>query len=194
MWRQPRIASLLNDVLIGLPEFEGFKGSDLLSNDSLLAAVYPEIRRLALRLLRSERPSHTLQPTLLAHEAILRLVNAETSHFENRAHFYALASRTMRRILIDHARSKIAARRGTISTDKIETASDPDLTVLEVDEALSELAKVDQRAAKVVEMRFFAGLTEDEVGEILGISQQTIERDWHFAKAWLYNFVNRDPG
>ncbi len=180
------------------PKSEDFKGDDLFADESLLKAVYPEMRRLAFRLLRSERPSHTLQPTVLANEALLRLLKPSKTHFENRAQFYAIASNMMRQILVDHARSKMAAKRGsaseTISLDKIEISSDPDLIALEIGEALSELEKVDPRAARVVEMRFFAGLTDSEIAEVLGSSVNTIKREWHFARAWLYNFLAHNSG
>ena len=161
-------------------DFEDFRGGDPLADENLLKAVYPEMRRLAARLMAHERQSHTLQPTALANEALIRLLNPKRTSFKNRAEFYMVATRMMRQILVDYARSRMAAKRGgeTISLDKASLRSDPDLTALEIGEALSELEKVDHRAARVLEMRFFAGLTDPEVCEVLGVRSKRITRRW----------------
>jgi RNA polymerase sigma factor (TIGR02999 family) len=157
-------------------------------------ALYPEMRRLAARLMVRERESQTLQPTALVHEALMRLLRPNDFKFSDQTHFYAVAAAVMRRILVDHARVKSAAKRSPAQLkEEISTAeilSDPDFTVLEVDEALTRLEKLDPRASRIVEMRFFAGLTDIEIAEVLGISDRTVKREWAAARAWLYNALN----
>lgn len=159
--------------------------------DRLLPLVYDELCRLAGSYLRRERADHTLQPTALAHEAWMRMVDATRVVWRDRAQFLAIAARTMRQILVDHARAHRAQKRGgdavrvTLSDAQADFGR-PDLDVLAVDEALDALAALDERKARVVELRFFGGLTEEEAAHALGVSQTTVENDWRFARAWLH--------
>jgi len=158
--------------------------------EKLAPLVYEELRRLAKRRMRLERPDHTLQTTALINEAYLRLVDVHNVHWQNRAHFFALCARLMRRILVDYARSRHYAKRGQgvrpISLDQspvVAPECSPDLVA--VDDALHALAEVDGRKAKVVELRFFGGLTAEETAEVLKVSPETVRRDWKLAKVWL---------
>jgi len=159
--------------------------------DELVPLIYGELRGIAAAVLAAERPGHTLQPTALANEAYLRLIDSEKIEWRGRAQFLALAARSMRQILIDHARARAAAKRGgdrvrvTLSDTSAEDLAGWAPDVLDLDEALEELAAHDARKAKVVELRFFAGLDMREVAEVLAISQTTAEDDWYFARAWL---------
>lgn len=170
-----------------------------LDNDSsarLMPLVYDELRRLAQSYLRRERPDHTLQPTALVHEAYLRLVNQSRVEWQNRAHFYAVAAQMMRRILIDHARTHASEKRGgsgrRLSLDEAsfmpqERAAD----LLALDDALKQLSITDERKSRVVELRFFGGLSVKEAAEVLGVHTATVERDWVVAKAWLYREIGK---
>lgn len=164
--------------------------------DELLPLVYDELRRLAQHHLQSERPDHTLQATALVHEAYLRLVDQTRTEWKNRAHFFAVAAQAIRRILIDHARSKGRVKRGggaqKLSLEDVPTlaANDSYTDLLALDDALEALAAEHARPARVVEMRFYAGLTTREVAEVLGVSTRTIEGDWQFARAWLYDVLS----
>lgn len=156
----------------------------------LIPIVYGELRRVASARLRSEGPDHTLQTTALVHEAYLRLVGLDRMALQNRTHFFAMAARLMREILVDHARRKNALKRGGGVTvlDLENVAAGAENTVIDVlalDEALTDLASLDQRLCRVVELRFFAGLSIAETADALGVSSATVERDWTFAKAWL---------
>jgi RNA polymerase sigma factor (TIGR02999 family) len=163
--------------------------------DELLPLVYDQLRLLARAYLRRERTGHTLQPTALVHEAYLRLVEQRTIRCENRAHFLALAATMMRRILVNHAQARRAAKRGGgLSTVALDSAcfSPPggrQIDVLLLNDALEKLAAVDAMKARVVELRFFGGLSVDEVSEIVGRSRASVERDWTFARAWLYTHL-----
>jgi RNA polymerase sigma factor (TIGR02999 family) len=167
-----------------------FEAGEVVDLDALLPVLYEELRALAGALLRQERAGHTLQPTALAHEAWLRLVDAEKVRWQGRAQFLALAARVMRRVLIDHARRRDAEKRGggrhriTLS-DATPVCGRSEVDLLALDEALTELAAVADRKARVVEYRYFSGMTMPEVAEALGISQTTAEDDWYFARAWL---------
>lgn len=159
--------------------------------DEMLPLVYGELRRLADGYLREERPDHTLQPTALVHEAYLRLVNQRTVDWRNRAHFIGVAAQLMRRILVKHAEAKRAGKRGAgaerITLDRAVGAfAEQDLDVLAVDLALARLTTIDERKARVVELRFFGGLTSAEIAEVIGVSTATVERDYTFARAWLH--------
>jgi RNA polymerase sigma factor (TIGR02999 family) len=152
--------------------------------------VHGELHRLAANLMRRERPDHTLQPTALVNEAYLRLVDGTRVEWQNRAHFFGIAARAMRQILVDHARMRAAEKRGggweRVTLDEQlmpNVASEVDLT--ELDDALTRLGGLDERMARIVELRFFAGLTVDEVAHVLGISRRTVEREWRVAKMWL---------
>ena len=167
------------------------------SLDKLMPAVYDELRRQAARYLRREQPGHTLQTTALIHEAYVRLVDQHNVQWQNRAQFFGMAAQMMRRILVDHARTKKRAKRGgsdiRISLDDATVAvKGQDLDVVEVDEALTRLAKIDEQQSRVVELRFFSGLTVEETAEVMGISPATVKRDWSMAKAWLHRELSDD--
>jgi RNA polymerase sigma factor (TIGR02999 family) len=165
--------------------------------DQLLPAVYDELRRLANHYLRGERPDHTLQPTALVHEAYLRLIDQRSVSWQNRAHFFGVAAQIMRRILVDHARSHISEKRGgqrrKLSLDEaVSWASERDLDLVALDDALTALSAFDERKGRIVELRFFGGLSVEETAEVLSVSPQTVLRDWSLAKAWLFNELNRE--
>ncbi len=157
----------------------------------LMPLVYTELRHLAGHYLRAERIGHTLQPTALVHEAYLRLVGQDRADWQNRAHFMGVAAQLMRRILVDYARRRLAGKRGGIAVkvdlDGVDLgAGTPKLEeILAVDEALRRLSELDPQQGRVVELRYFAGLTVEETGEALGISTRTVKRDWAVAEAWL---------
>ena len=161
--------------------------------DELLPLVYKELRRLAQARLREERKDHTLQATALVHEAYVRLVDLDRLTFSDRTHFFAIAARVMRQVLVDHARRKRSDKRGggatmiTLGGVSVAASSKAlDVDVLDLDTALEELAAVDERVARVVELKFFVGLTLEETAEALSISHATVEREWAVAKAWLF--------
>lgn len=171
------------------------KGNQQALND-LLPLVHDSMRQLASKYMRGEQAGHTLQATALVNEAFLRLVDADVT-WQNRAHFLAVAAQTMRRILIDHAKSKRREKRGgdalrvTLHETQLgDTGSEPD--ILDLEDALNQLSKFDQRKAQVVELSFFGGMTYDEIGETLSISPATVDRELRFAKAWLYRELNPD--
>jgi len=158
--------------------------------ERLVPLVYNELRRLAKRRVRLERPDHTLQTTALINEAYLRLVDVRNVRWQNRAHFFALCARLMRRILVDYARTRHYAKRGggaqPVSLDQSPAVSPaPSTDLVAVDDALHALAEVDARKAQVVELRFFGGLTVEESAEVLKVSPETVRRDWKLAKVWL---------
>lgn len=166
------------------------------AEERLIRLVYDELRRIAARYMRNERPDHSLQPTALVNEAYLRLRKMRAIDWQSRSHFLAISAHTMREILVDHARAKRAEKRGVgwnqvTFTGQIGAAAEPPLNIVELDQALDRLESLDQRQAKVVEMRFFGGLSEDEIGAELGISERTVKRDWRIAKAWLYNELSQ---
>ena len=157
--------------------------------EELIPLVYAELRRLAAHYLKSERVGHTLQPTALVHEAFLKLVEQETN-WQNRSHFFAMAANLMRRILVDYARGHKAEKRGgeaeKISLeDAFVFVKEKPAQMIALDEALQELAKIDERRSKVVELKFFGGLNNEEIAEVLGIHSNTVLRDWNLARAWL---------
>ena len=155
--------------------------------------VYGELRRLAHHYLRSERPDHTLQSTALVHEAYLRLVSQEPDHLQNRAHFMAVASQLMRQVLVDFARSRRADKRNQGYTLRLEDAVIPppirDIDLVRLDDALRSLAALSERQSRVVELRFFGGLSIEETARVLNISRATAERDWTVARAWLHREI-----
>jgi len=159
--------------------------------ERLLPAVYDELRRMAAGLLRRERPDHTLQPTALVHEAYLKLVDQTRVEWENRAQFFALSAQVMRNILVDHARKNLAEKRGggaqKITLEMvISEAGQRSAELVALDEALQELAEFDERKSKIIELRYFGGLSLEEIASVLGISIATIRRDMRLAEAWLY--------
>lgn len=164
--------------------------------DELLPVVYGELRKLASSYLRRERVGHTLQPTALVHEAYMRLVDQTQVQWQNRAHFFGVAAQMMRRILVDHARAHEAEKRGgefqKLSLDEnIDVSGERDVNLVALDDALNLLAEVDPQKSKIVELRFFGGLSVEETAEVLGVSAPTVKRQWRMAKAWLYGQVNR---
>ncbi len=159
--------------------------------DLLMHAIYEDMRRIAENHLRAERNDHTLQPTALVHEAYLKLINQHTTDWKDRAHFFAVASRIIRRILVDHARQKKAIKRGAdrerVAFEYAEPSTQKsDVDLVELDDALTELAELDERQAQIVEMRFFGGLTIAEIAETLNMGKRSVDRDWSAAKAWLF--------
>jgi len=174
------ITAILGDIAKGHREKE----------QELLQLVYQELHQLAAYLMRGERKDHTLQPTALVNEAYVRLVGNHTLSWDNRAHFFNAAAQTMRRILVDHARARQSAKR-PVSGQRVElqdhfavSADEPE-QILTIDAALSKLAAVDPRQAKIVELRFFAGLSVEETAAVMGISEKTVKRDWAVARAYL---------
>lgn len=166
------------------------------SVNDLLPMVYDELRRLAKSRLNRERSNHTLQPTALVHEAYLRLVRQKETEWQNRAHFFGIAARLMREILIEYARMRGRQKRGgdfrtQIALDNaVSFSSQTQLDVIVVDEALSKLEELDARQARIVEMKFFGGLTVEEIAEVLSISPATVKREWASAKLFLYKIMN----
>jgi len=158
--------------------------------DALLPAVYAELRQRAASLMRRERGDHTLQPTALVHEAFLQIVEVERVDWKGRAHFFAVASLIMRRILVDHARTRLADKRGGGATrvpidQALSLSVERDADVLDIDQALQKLAALDPRHAEIVSMRFFGGLSVEEVAAVLGTPKRTLEAEWSLIKAWL---------
>jgi RNA polymerase sigma factor (TIGR02999 family) len=164
---------------------------DLGARDNLVPLVYGELRRRAAVYLRHERVDHTLQPTALVHEAYVRLIGQDRVAWQNRAHFFGVAAQLMRRILVDHARARRAAKRPwaecRIALEEQHAVTTPfDVDVMLLDQALVELAAVDSRQAQIVELRYFAGLSEREIAEVVAVSRSTVTREWRFARAWLH--------
>ncbi|HEY4308688.1 MAG TPA: sigma-70 family RNA polymerase sigma factor [Pirellulales bacterium] len=158
--------------------------------EELLPLVYDEFRRLADDYLRQETRAHTLQPTALVHEAYLKLIDQTRVNWQGRTHFFAVGAQAMRRILVDHARARHRAKRGggwqrIELDDQLILSPDRDADLLAVDEAIEKLALLDPRQARIVELRFFGGLTMDEVAEVLGVSKRTVENEWTIIRAWL---------
>jgi len=165
---------------------------DEAARDQLMPLVYGELHRMAERYLNQESPGHTLQTTALIHEAYLRLVGPQTPHWQNRAHFFGVAAQVMRHILVDHARSRGYAKRGgAAQMVPLEQAAlvsaEQAAEVVALDEALSALAAFDERKSRVVELRYFGGLSLEETAAVLKVSTDTVKRDWRLAKAWLLN-------
>ena len=167
-----------------------WRGGDRAALEKLIPIVYDDLRRVAARCMRSQNPGHTLQTTALVHEAYMRLTREQDRTWENRAQFFGMSAQIMRNLLVDHARAAAAAKRGgrtvTVVMDdapEFTTVSPEDL--LAVDDALKRLAEFDPRGARIVELRFFVGLTTDEIAEVMGISEKTVKRDWSAAKSLL---------
>ena len=189
MSSQPNITALLN----------GYSRGDKDALDRLMPIVYDELRRQAARYLRRERAGHTLQTTALIHEAYVRLVDQRNVQWQNRAHFFGIAAQLMRRILVDHARTKKRVKRGgsgvRVSLGEATVAvKSQDLDVVALDEALERLAQIDEQQSRVVELRFFSGLSVEETAEVMGISKATVKRDWSMAKAWLHRELSGEAG
>ncbi|MFN7993493.1 MAG: ECF-type sigma factor [Bryobacteraceae bacterium] len=176
------VTVLLGDLKLGRQDALG----------KLIPLVYKELRRLAGHHMRNERASHTLQPTAVVHEAFLRLVGQDRADWKNRAQFIGVAAQLMRRILVDHARRRAAAKRGvgiTLDEEIFDRSPRADrmLEVLEVDEILGRLADLDPRQARIAELRYFGGLSVEETAEAMGLSARTVKSDWAMAKAWLHS-------
>ena len=163
---------------------------------ALMPLVYDEMRRLAHRYLRRERPGHTLQSTALVHEAFVRLTGNRPPQWEDRAHFFGIAAHLMRQILVEYARSRNAGKRGgamvKLAIDYVdEPSARPDLDIVALDDALNDLARIDPQQSRVVELRFFSGLSIEDTAQVLGISESTVKRDWNTARVWLYRELDR---
>jgi RNA polymerase sigma factor (TIGR02999 family) len=184
-----------NNVTEQLRDWSG--GKDPEPSDGLLNLVYDELHRQAQHYLRRERPGHTLQTTALVHEVYLKLVKQEKIAWESRSHFFAIAARLMRQILIDYARTKHRAKRGGVKDHvPLENAltvgvGETEFDLLALDEALTRLSVKEEHLANIVEFRFFGGLSVEETAEVLGISDSTVKRDWQMAKAWLHRELTR---
>jgi len=179
--QRDEVTAILND----------WSGGDIKAPERLMPFVYDELRRLARAFLSREREGHTLQPTALVNEAYIRLVDQTRVNWQNRAHFYSIASSMMRRVLIDHARAHAAEKRGggaiRLSIDDVQVPLEQRAAdFVALDEALKRLAQFDERKSKVVEMRFFGGLNDEEIAEVLGVTTRTVLRDWKKARLWLY--------
>jgi RNA polymerase sigma factor (TIGR02999 family) len=171
--------------------------SDARVADELFQLVYGELRALAGAFFRRQRSGHTLQPTALVNEAFLKLVNQPRSAWQGRAHFLAVAARAMRQILTDHARKRVRLKRGNplgriTWSDDVTPIADTDPQILDLDQALTELAKLDERQSRIVELRFFGGMTMEEISQVLGLSLSTVEADWRMARAWLHRQLSDD--
>ena len=173
-----------------------YKNGNREAIDEIFPLVYDELRRLAASRLRTERDDHTLQPTALVHEAYLRLIEQNKQTWENRVHFFGLAAEMMRRILVNHALGKNRIKRFGNQTrlaldDAVSFAQEKEIDVVLLDEALINLTKFDAVQAKIIELKFFGGLTSEEVAEVLGVSDSTIKREWRIAKAWLHQQLKK---
>ena len=164
---------------------------DQAAMEKLMPLVYSELRRLATNYLRRERAGHTLQPTALVNEAYLKLVDQRNARWQNRAHFFGIAAQLMRRILVDHARQRQAVKRGGADQQRLSVTSaetvikQPEIDLLALNEAMDELTQMDPQQGRIVELKFFGGLSIEEIAEVLSIGHATVERDWKMARAWL---------
>jgi len=173
-----------------------WKNGNARALDEITPLIYDELRRLARSHLRRENPGHTLQSTALVHEAYLRMVDQQSVSWQNRSHFYGIAAQMIRRILVDHARAKRTHKRGDAAPrvaidEALGLHQSPDLDIVALDDALNALAEMDPRQSRIVELRFFAGLSLEETAEALGVSAATIKRDWTLARAWLKRELTR---
>ena len=174
-----------------------WRGGNRTALDSILPIVYRELLRLARFQMRQERPGHTLQSSGLVHETYMRLVGMNLPDWESRNHFFAIAAQLMRQILVDHARRYRARKRAgswdvlSLDDSGVEFGTDHEPDIITIDDALQALAKIDERKARVVEMRFFGGLNFDEIAQVLSISAVTVARDWSTARAWLHREIGR---
>ena len=173
-----------------------WRSGDLEALDSLIPLVYDELRSIAKHYLRNERPGHTLQSTALVHEAYVRMANQDLPEWQNRAHFFAVAAQLMRQILVDHARAHRASKRGSgvcnVALDEAEgKAQAVNVDILALDEALKTLSEMDPQQAKIVELKFFGGLSIEDTAAVMGISSSTVKRDWVTARAWLHRELDR---
>jgi RNA polymerase sigma factor (TIGR02999 family) len=174
-----------------------WNAGDKAALDQLTPLVYEELRRLANSFMQRERPDHTLGATALVHEAYLKLIDERKVDWRGRAHFFGAASNIMRRLLVDHARKRLAAKRGSGVKESVPMGKDPlettDEELVALDQALAKLGEIDERKSRVVEMKFFAGMTSQEIAEVMSISVATVERDWKMARAWLIHTLTSSP-
>lgn len=175
---------------------QAWAGGDVRARDELVPLIYHELRHRAAGYLRHERVDHTLQATALVHEAFMRLAGQDRVAWQNRGQFYGIAAQMMRRILVDHARARRAAKRPNPAMraeldDQIAAAEPPGLDLVMLDDALTELSALDARQGQIVELRYFGGLSEQEAADTLGVSRATVTREWKRARAWLYHRVDR---
>jgi len=189
MEQPENVTLLLAEVRKGNPEAEG----------KLIPLVYDELRKLAGSYMRRERENHTLQATALVHEAYLKLVRQDVPDWQSRAHFFGIAAQLMRQLLVDHARGHSRKKRGggqemVVFDDALAFTPEKSLEVMKIDESLQRLTKLDPRQGKIVELRFFGGLTVEEAADVLGISPKTVKREWSVAKAWLHGDLRRSHG
>ena len=185
--RQHEVTQILHD----------WSGGDRQAPERLMPLVYDEMRRVARSFLARERGGHTLQPTALVNEAYLRLVDQRSVSWQNRAHFYGIAASMMRRVLIDHARAHATEKRGGgavhLSFDDVQVPlEERAASFVAMDEALEKLSQMDERKGRIVEMRFFGGLTDEEIAEVLGVSTRTVLRDWKTARLWLFRELSQN--
>ena len=181
------------DITTLLVEWSGGNRAAL---DELLPMIYAELRQLAARALSRERPNHTLQSTALTNELYLKLIDQKRVQWRDREHFFAMASQIMRRVLVDYARRLHAQRRGGTHTmitldEAISPQQDRDLNLVALDDALEVLSQIDSQQARIIELRFFGGLSIEATGRILGVSSSTVNREWNLARAWLYRELSR---
>jgi len=167
-----------------------WSNGDVQARDKLMSVVYDELRRMARRYMSSENPGHTLQPTALVHDAYLRLVDQSLVKWQNRAHFFGVAAQVIRHVLVDHARERHALKRGGASfkvtlTEDVIAAEQVDLDLVGLDDALQRLTALDSRQGRIVELRFFGGLSIEETAAVLNVSPATVKREWIMARAWL---------
>jgi RNA polymerase sigma-70 factor (ECF subfamily) len=172
----------------------GYSKGDRSALDEMLPLVYNELKRLASYYLNRERQGHTLQTTALVHEAYLRLVDQQQVNWKNRSQFLGIAAEMMRRILVNHARDRAVQKRGgdakRVSLSIVgESGDQPDIDLIALDQALNQLSELDARKARIVELKFFGGMTTEETAEVLGISTATVEREWNHSRAWLYRAI-----
>ena len=177
---------------------QGWRAGDREALDALLPLIYDELHRLAHHHLRNERSDHTLRSTALVHEAYFRLVGQDFPQWQSRSHFFAVAAQLMRQILVDYARRRGASKRGSgvcmlTLDDAVALPQRKDLDIVALDDALNTLSEIDPRQSRVVELRFFAGLSLEETSEVMGIATATVQRDWTAARAWLHREISGRP-
>lgn len=178
---------------------QNWQAGDPSARDQLLEIVYGELRHQAARYLRRERPDHTLQPTALVHEAYLQLIDQSSVSWESRTHFFGVAAHLMRRILVDHARAHRAEKRGSgqeqlALDDAIGVPQNKDVNILALNDALDELERMDEQQSRIVELRYFGGLSIEETATVTGVSPATVKREWAMAKAWLQHQLKKTDG
>ena len=186
--RQNQVTQILHD----------WSGGDREAPERLMPLVYDEMRRIARSFISRERQGHTLQPTALVNEAYLRLVDQNSVTWQSRAHFYSVAASMMRRVLIDHARARATEKRGggavRLSIEDVQIpVEERAANFVAMDEALERLSQFNERGRKIVEMRFYAGMSEEEIAEVLGVSTRTVLRDWKAARVWLFRELSQNP-